>query len=55
MTAVALNETAYGKLIEKQGQIYVKYKVRIELMKIASAAIIQGIDKVEEELGLIKK
>lgn len=54
MTAVAINETAYGKIIEKQGQIYFKYKVRMELMKIASAAILRGMDNVEEELGLKK-
>lgn len=52
MVAVALTENAYGKIIEKQGQIYAKYKVRIELIKIASAAINRGIDDVEEELRL---
>lgn len=52
--SVAINQTAYGKIIEKQGQIYFKYKQRIDLMKIASAAIIRGMDSVEEELGLKK-
>jgi len=51
MVAVALTEDAYGKVIEKQGQIYAKYKERVELMKIASAAINVGINDVDEELG----
>lgn len=55
MTAVALTEEAYGKIIEKQGEIYMKYKERFELLKIASAAIIRGLDGVEEELEFKKK
>lgn len=51
MTSVAISETAYGKIIEKQGDIYKKYKQRVDLMKIASAAIIRGIDTADEELG----
>lgn len=52
MPAVALTDDAYGKIIEKQGQIYQKYKKRLELIKIASTAINRGIDSIEEELKL---
>jgi hypothetical protein len=51
VVAVALTEIAYGKIIEKQGQLYARYKERVELLKIASAAIVVGIDGVDEELG----
>jgi hypothetical protein len=52
MVAVVLTEDVYEKIIEKQGQIYVNYKVIMELMKIANAAINRGMNGVEKELGL---
>lgn len=55
MAALAVSETAYKMVLEKQMELYQKYGTKVDMLRIASTSIIIGIDGVEEELGLIKE
>lgn len=54
MTAVNISEDIYDLITKKRENIYEKYDRRYDIKDIADAAIIAGIVKVEEELGLDK-
>lgn len=52
--AVNISEDIYALITRKRENIYEKYDRRYDIKDITDAAIIAGIEKVEEELGLDK-
>jgi len=55
MTAVQLSEDIHMLIAEKRLEIVKKYGARLDMKDIADAAILEGISKVEERLGLLKE
>lgn len=55
MAVVSIWENIYKMINEKRDEIYTKYGRRVQQQDIASLAILNGIDKVEGELGLHKE
>ena len=54
MTTVAIWDNILSIIEKKRDDIYRLHGRRLSYMDIASAAIIRGLDNVEDELGLSK-
>lgn len=52
VTSMLLEDDAHRLIVMKQLDIRDKYKIKVNLTEIARAAIIEGIDRVEKNLGL---
>lgn len=55
MASVTVSQKIYEQIVSKQMEIFGKFSRKIDLKIIADAAIKNGIEKVNEELGLIEK
>lgn len=53
MTAVSIWDNIRDVIEQKREEIYRKHGRRPTQMDVASAAIIHGLDNVEEELGFV--
>ncbi len=54
MKTISISDGAHKAIIDKQGEIYKKYKVKVRIFDLVSIIIIDDIDSAEKLLGLQK-
>lgn len=52
MPTVIIGDAAHKAILRKQFELKDKYKISIKIADLTNIAILQGINKVEEEIGL---